>query len=450
MAAGVRAVIVVGWAVTTSLSAESLVIEAKLLQVTPAPTVEQVRPYPRALATYLYEVQKVHEGSYEGETILVVKWAVWERAMVKELPSKIGSMERLKLDRLLDHGAFKRERIVDTIFNRELVLYYDSSSRPAPAVAKLLKEKGRELESGVVKGIAEGWLFLADELQHAETGRFWERDWKKVSRAGMDPLPAMLDFQERLQKVGVQLLVVPVPTKLSIYPERFSAELKGDGVHSEYLHHLQKAGLDVLDLDPLFKEHRKNGENRLLYCAQDSHWSPEACELTARVIYERIEKTKPKVRADLRRAVGRTREIVGDLVRMRSALGFPRERITFDEVVYEKGRGPGHGYDHPKSEVILLGDSHIAVFGDPLPELHGTGGGLPDYLNQYYSSRIEVIAAFGDGVNQARVNLYRQRGGSAKHRDYWVNKRWVVWCFSAREFTRAEKWSTKIPVVKDR
>jgi hypothetical protein len=122
MAAGVRAVIVVGWAVTTSLSAESLVIEAKLLQATPAPTVEQVRPYPRALATYLYEVQKVHEGSYEGETILVVKWAVWERAMVKELPSKIGSMERLKLDRLLDHGAFKRERIVDKIFNREMVL----------------------------------------------------------------------------------------------------------------------------------------------------------------------------------------------------------------------------------------------------------------------------------------------------------------------------------------
>ncbi|MDE0596106.1 MAG: hypothetical protein OSB65_12765 [Roseibacillus sp.] len=450
MAAGVRAMILVGWAVATSLSAESLEIEAKLLQVTPAPTVEQVRPYPRALATYLYEVQTVHEGTYGGKTILVVKWAVWERAMVKGLPSKIGSMERLKLDRLLDHGAFKRARIVDNILNREMVLYYDPLSRPAPAVAKLLAGKSGELESGVVKGSAEGWLFLADELKHAETGRFWERDWKKVSRAGVDPLPAMLDFQRRLQKVGVQLLVVPVPTKVSFYPERFSKELKGDGVHSEYLHHMRKAGLAVLDLDPLFKEHQKVGGNRLLYCAQDSHWSPEACKLTAGLIYERIERAKPKVRADRESAVGRTREITGDLAQMRSGLSFPKERITFDEVIYEKSRGPGHGYDHPKSEVILLGDSHVAVFGDPLPELHGIGGGLPDYLNQYYPRRIEVIAAFGDGVNQARVNLYRQRGGSPKHRDYWVNKRWVVWCFSAREFTRAEKWSTKIPVVKDR
>ena len=28
------------------------------------------------------------------------------------------------------------------------------------------------------------------------------------------------------------------------------------------------------------------------------------------------------------------------------------------------------------------------------------------------------------------------------------NKKLVVWVFSAREFTRAESWSTKIPVVK--
>ena len=145
-----RVVNLVGWAVATSLSAGSLVVEGKLLQVTPAQTVEQVRPYPRALATYLYEVHKVHEGSYEGETILVVKWAVWERAMVKELPSKIGSMERLKLDRLLDHGAFKRERIVDTIFNRELVLYYDPSSRPASGVAKLDRKSTRLNSSHVV------------------------------------------------------------------------------------------------------------------------------------------------------------------------------------------------------------------------------------------------------------------------------------------------------------
>ena len=435
-----------------SLRGESLELEVKLLKITPAPTTAQVRPYPRALATYQYEVKKVHRGAYRDDKIVVVKWALWERVPLEGLPTQVGIVERLQVDRFIDHPGLKGSRIVDGIGDRERVLYYDSSSRPSPKVVAELKGKGDEMKTGVVVGAERGWLFLADELEHATTGRFWEQPWKDVSRTGTNPLPVMLDSQKRLKEIGVQLLIVPVPTKVSIYPEKLAKELETSEAPSDYLQLLSLAGLNVLDLHAVFRKHREEPRNRPLYCAQDSHWTPDACRLAARAIYQRIEKKEPKPIGQLGNAIGRQRLIVGDLAQMRRDLSLPKELLVLDEVLYTRaGDVGGHGYDHPRSEVILLGDSNIAVFSDPVGELHGRGGGLPDYLSSHYSGnkRVDVIPALGDGVHQARRNLYRWRSINPDHRDYyWKNKRWVVWCFSMREFTRASNWSAKVPLVK--
>ena len=427
---------------STWLRGEALEIEARLLAITPPPTVGQVRPYPRALATYLYEVRDVHRGIYEGKKILVAKWAIWNRNPLPGLPASKGALARLKLDPFIDHPGLRGSRIVDRILEREMVLYYDPSSRPPPEVAKALSGKAGELERGVVEGAGKDWLFLADELEHAREGRFWEKPWEQVSRAGVDPLPALLDFQKRLQSVGVALLVVPVPTKVSIYPDWLAGNLQATTIPSDYLKLLELAGLNVLDLHPLFHEHRQKSGRRALYCSQDTHWTPEACRLTAQAIYRKLEGQDPPGHADLRRGA---RQIRGDLARMRQTPALPAERIDFNEVVYPASRD-SHGYDHPTSPVILLGDSNIAVFSDPREELYGPGGGLPDYLGLYLGRELDVIAAFGDGVHQARLNLYRWR--SIRKPDYWKNKRWLVWCFSMREFTRAEQWSTEVPLTK--
>ncbi len=436
-------VVILLLAASTWLRGETLEIEARLLAITPPPTVEQVRPYPRALATYLYEVRAVHRGTCKEKRILVVKWAVWNRRPLPGLPVKPGTIARLKLDHFIDHPGLRGARIVDRILERELRLYYEPSSRPPPEVAKALAGKAEELDRGVVGGTRKGWLFLADELEHAREGRFWEKPWKQVSRAGVDPLPALLDFQKRLQAVGVGLLVVPVPTKVSIYPDCLAAGLQATTIPSDYLKLLELAGLNILDLHPLFHEHRQDPGHQALYCTQDTHWTPEACRLAAQAIYRKLEGQDPPGHADLRPGA---RQIRGDLARMRKAPALPVEKIDFDEVIYPASRG-SHGYDYPTSDVILLGDSNIAVFSDPKEELHGPGGGLPDYLSLYLGRELDVIAAFGDGVHQARLNLYRWR--SIRDPGYWKNKRWVVWCFTMREFTRAEQWSTEVPLVKN-
>lgn len=444
MAVGVR-VAILAMAGAASLPGESLEIEAQLLKFTPAPTVKQVAPYPRALATYLYEVKKVHKGSYQDDQIVVVKWAVWEKGMVAGLPSKVGAVEHLTLDRLIDHEIFDEERIVDAIREVERVVYYDPGSRPEPGFAKVLKGREKELEAGVVAGEAEGWFFLAEELRHAETGRFWERDWRKVSRAGVDPLPAMLDFQRRLKELGVQLLIVPVPTKVSCHPEQLQAGTPA-GSQSEYLDVMRKAGLQVVDLKKNFDEGFKTSGYKS-HLQQDSHWSPRAIWVAGRTIGELVKDRFES--GPLPHSLA-TAEIAirGDLARMLPGRSHPPELVFAPRLRWAHARVDGVKLTNPKSPVLLLGDSHVTVFSAGTKEMFGSGSGLPDALAARFFFEVDVVASHGDGIDQARVNLYQQRSINPKYPDYWRNKKLVVWVFSAREFTRAESWSTKIPVVK--
>ena len=432
-------------AILAPLGAATLEVEARLLQATTTPEVADIAPYPRALCTYLYEVQKVHAGTYGGDRILVVKWAVWEKATLKGLPSEVGAVERLELDRWIDHPKLRSQRIVDTIRDTDLVIYYDPGSMPEGTGALTIGLE-KELEGGVVKGELDGWLFLAEELMHAETGRFWEKDWRDVSRGGVDPLPAMLDFQRRLRTLGVKLLVVPVPTKVGIYPECLGSDVKVSAL-GEYVNLLRAAGLEVLDLEPIFTAGRKRATMHPLYCRQDSHWAPGACDVAAFEIrkYLGVPVVDPTLQVEIEK--DRSVTIRGDLARMLDDPNYPPERIRHNRLRFTDGRA-SLGLSRPDSPVILLGDSHVTVFSEGTDEMHGAGCGtsrsplpaawLPGGCHRKSRRRSEPGASqplSGDARSTRRIPAT----GS--------NKQWVVWVFAAREFTRAERWSAKIPVA---
>ena len=89
------------------------------------------------------------------------------------------------------------------------------------------------------------------------------------------------------------------------------------------------------------------------------------------------------------------------------------------------------------SPVVVLGDSHCLVFhagGD----LHGTGAGLADQLAAELGRAVDVIGVRGSGATPARVNLLRRAKADPS---YLANKKWIVWCFAAREFTESAGWS---------
>ncbi len=92
------------------------------------------------------------------------------------------------------------------------------------SLARSAEQQGTMTVSG-----KEGWLFFGPELRFVSAGPFWGPAAAKVSRATKpefaDPLPAIVDFYRQLKKMGVELLMVPVPPKSVVYPDFLSDQL---------------------------------------------------------------------------------------------------------------------------------------------------------------------------------------------------------------------------------
>jgi len=307
----------------------------------------------------------------------------------------------------------------------------------------------------VVRG-RDGWRFLASELRHVGVGEFWGEAAAKVSRARnpkhADPIPAIVDFNDRLKKLGIELILMPVPPKAVVYPEMVSGELKDvkvtprlDPQHERFYKLLGEKGVKMLDLTPLLVARRFDNAAGELYCERDSHWSGRACVAVARAIAAEI-KERPWLEGIARREfVSETREveITGDLARAPGD-GPAKETLPLRFVGTRTDAGLTPVAPDRESPVLLLADSHGLVFhagGD----MHARGAGLADQFARELGFAPDVLAVRGSGATAARVGLYRRgRADPATLR----GKKLVIWCFSAREFTESSDGWRVLPVVK--
>jgi len=306
------------------------------------------------------------------------------------------------------------------------------------------------------------WLFLASELRHLGVGPFWGESAAKVSRAmkpeQADPLPAIVDFHDQLTAMGVELLVVPVPPKAIIYPdglpspERFAQagllakvpcdptghSVRLDTALQTFYSQLRLKGIHILDLTSVFMKNRSNPES-VLFCRQDSHWSGTGCVLAATKIGMEISAAFNNQPKQTFTGEWDTVEISGDLWQALSDPKPPKEQVRIRRVSRTGKRGTVES--DPKSPVILLGDSHGLVFhsGD---DMLARGAGLSDQLALELGFPVDLVAVRGSGATPARINLLRR---AQKDPNYWAGKKWVIWCFSAREFTESDGWR-KVPV----
>lgn len=296
----------------------------------------------------------------------------------------------------------------------------------------------------------DGWLFFGGELRLLSLGKFWGDAAPKVSRAHKpelaDPLPAILDFQQQLKARGISLLVVPVPPKAALYPDKIVPNVKirpGDTalVLQRFYEELRAAGIEVLDLMPVMNS-GEDGNRYPVFCKTDTHWSGTGCVGAARAIAEKLRDKFP--------ALPKTKEFVpewrnvqikGDLV---SLLPSDSQKPALEQIairsVVEKGTGAAVTPDE-NSPVLLLGDSHTLVYHDFLAER----AGLLDQLALELGFAPDLIGTRGSGATPVRINLYRR---SVKDAGYLAKKKVVVWCFAAREFTEAAEGWAKVPIAK--
>lgn len=304
----------------------------------------------------------------------------------------------------------------------------------------------------VIQG-REGWLFFAPELRSLSAGQFWGASGAKVSSVSnkeyADPLPAIFDFKSQLAKAGIDLLIVPVPAKSTIYPEFISeinissangSIIRTDLYQQEFYNLLRSKGVKVVDLVPSFI---KNRSTKLgpLYCKQDTHWSGQACVIAAGLIGAEINKSSWAKGTKKHKYVieSGTASIKGDLLDAAGDTATKPESLLLSFVKEKTSAGFVPAPEWRQSPVLLLGDSHNLIFHSG-GDMQAQGAGLADHLAASLGFPVDVVAVRGSGATPSRMNLMRRR-------DNIAGKKIVVWCFSIREFTEGQGWR-KVPIVK--
>ncbi len=295
-----------------------------------------------------------------------------------------------------------------------------------------------------VRGDDIEWYFPTRELRHLSKGRFWEQPWDEVAANRSDPLPVMLEFHESLRARGVRLVIVPVPAKAALDPEKLIAGSRVGDVASiaPFLLKLRDAGLETMDLESILQARRAMHPDELLYCRQDAHFSPATAALLAEAVHAAAPLSNvptPFVLAEPRRLA-----ITGDLIAGSDWEGVvPPEELWVSEVT----RAMGEPIDpDPASPILLLGDSHTLVFHEGAEAgMHCRGAGVFEQLALRYGLAPDLVGVRGSGLVQSRKQLFYH---ASQIPAYWDSKKLVIWVFSIREFTQSNDKPVSIPLTR--
>jgi hypothetical protein len=291
----------------------------------------------------------------------------------------------------------------------------------------------------------DGWLFYRKDIDSLTSRGFLEPDILARRAAGgselvappqPDPIKAIVDFRDQLAGRGIALVVVPVPVKPSVYPERFSARYEGrtsvvqNPSFAAFLARLEQERVNCLDLAPLLAEAKAAAADRPLYLATDTHWTPAGMELAAAALARLARATVPLPPAtDRFRAVTTEVTALGDVAGM---LKLPPEpRIFAAETVTLRQVQDGAAVIRPdgKAEVLFLGDSFANIYSLG-PMGWGDGAGLVEHLALALGLPLDAITRNDAGSFATRKMLAEEleRGS-----DRLAGKKLVIWEFAARE-----------------
>ncbi|MBI2931101.1 MAG: hypothetical protein HYY16_05580, partial [Planctomycetes bacterium] len=249
-----------------------------------------------------------------------------------------------------------------------------------------------------------------------------------------DPLPAVVKFHEDLKALDIDLVVVPVPVKPSIYPERLAPgydAASGPPVNSElsrFTRRLAERGVAVIDLTRDLWEAR---DKEPLYLPRDAHWTPQGMSLFAQALTRELRQRFEYLRFGVRSYVKRPAEVsnTGDILDMLRLPVRPKTTVTIEQVCDTDTGEPV--VDDESSPVVLLGDSAVNIYSAENLRW-GRHAGLAEHLCLNLGRPIHWIAVNGQAATQVRRRLLEE--GLA-------GRRLVIWEFLARELTQAD-WET--------
>ncbi len=100
-----------------------LVLEATLLERSEIPAPDAIGAYSRALVVNTYKVDRLVQGEYTHQRLLVAEWAILDRTVIKAYQEPAVS-ETLVVEPFLRHPQLEGERQMMDVFEPDLEMYY--------------------------------------------------------------------------------------------------------------------------------------------------------------------------------------------------------------------------------------------------------------------------------------------------------------------------------------
>ncbi len=282
----------------------------------------------------------------------------------------------------------------------------------------------------------EGFLFYRNSLDYVVGGDL------QAQPVGKRPLATIVAFKDYLKGLGVDFLLVPVPSKAEVYPDKLRGLPRAktlpilNPAGRKFLMELTAAGVEVVDLLPRYLRARGSrvaGEG-LLYQPQDTHWTDHGLRLASDEISTRIKayawygalkrNVKPYT---LKRASFRRYGDLHSRLASREQRRFKPARLSGQQVIAPDGR-PYE--DDPESPILILGDSFTGVF----QRTDCQHAGISAHVAYQLSFPVDLVMSYGGGPNVRKKLL--TRGEAAVRR-----LRLLIWVFAARDlYNYWEDW----------
>lgn len=321
-------------------------------------------------------------------------------------------------------------------FERQLELESVVSQWLLPPVQSFLTGKLRVGNEQVYLG-RDGWLFYRPDVDYVTGPPFLApaqlHRRAHLARIQPDPLKAIVQFRDQLAARGIDLILLPAPTKASLAGDRLNERIPPDALlqnpsFENFKARLAARGVRVFDPAPLLQERKASAPTEPLYLKTDTHWRPEAMMFVAQKLAESL--ALPWIGTEAAAVTEKQIHSLGDIARMLKLPAekplYPPEEVTIHQVTV----GNGLWRSNPDADVLLLGDSFANIFSlDALG--WGESAGFAEQLSRALGGRpLDCILRNSDGAFATREMLAREL---ARGRDRLAKKKLVIWEFSARE-----------------